>query len=298
MEYLRIEEETPPLRDPALVVAFAGWNDAAEAATTALSFLVTELSAKRFASIDPEEFYSFGDTRPVVRLTEGVVREIIWPGNHFFCRQGEDQPRDLLLLSGIEPQLKWRAFSQVVVETARRAGVGTAILLGAFLADVAHSRPARVTASTSDPEMAARVGGTIPRYEGPTGIVGVLADAFHKAGMVTVSFWASVPHYLPAVSNPKAAMALLRRVGELLELQLDLTQLEKQAVRFEAQVNAAVAGNPEMAAYIKQLEMRDSAREPQPSGAAASPEGNGANAEGLIKELEEFLRRQREQEER
>jgi proteasome assembly chaperone (PAC2) family protein len=296
MQYTRIEE-LPSLRSPVMLVAFAGWNDAAEAATAAARLLIEKWSARRFADIDAEELYDFTSTRPTVRVGADFQRQLEWPGNSFFYHSDPALERDAVILVGTEPQLKWRTFTSEIVEVARQCGVSMVTTLGAMLTDTPHSRPVPLIGFATNDDLVARlrefqIGPT--RYEGPTGILGAIYDACQREGLPAVSLWASVPHYLGVTQNPKVAAALLRTVDTLLGLHLDLGDLERAVKRFEAQVEATIAKSPEAAAYVKELERRvDAAQEEE--------EGEGAGtaelppSEALIEDLEEFLRRRREQ---
>lgn len=289
---LVIEDLPAGLRRPILLAAFAGWNDAAESATSAARFLAQRWSARRVARILPEEFFHFGLTRPEVRIREGTqTREIRWPANEFFLSQESSLPRDVILGIGTEPHLKWQTFCEHVLEVARRAQVTLTITLGALLADVPHTRPVPVTGVSTDPELAARLRTSPTRYEGPTGIVGVLNDACRRAGMPVVSLWASVPHYVSEVSNPHAVLALVRRVLDFLEWQTDAAELEEAAVEYDRQLARILAQKPEVARYIQELEQR-AARE---EGAGGVPPSELPGTADLIREVEQFLREQRRQ---
>ncbi len=281
-------EEIPTLTNPVFVVAFAGWNDAGGAATHAARFLVQRLQARRFATLDPEEFYNFSDLRPQVRLREGLYREVIWPANEFFYSRAAIPERGLVLGVGIEPHLKWKTYATTLLDLARQCGTSLVITLGALLADVTYSHPVRVAGFSSDPTLAAQLQLTPSRYEGPTGIVGVLNDTCRRAGLASISFWASVPHYISASPNPKAALALISRLESFLHFSLDTTELRAAAVDFDAKIAQAIAENPNMAAYVRQLEERD--REEQLT-VATSPKGNGGNGHANGKDLEEELQR-------
>ena len=278
------------LRQPVLLVAFAGWNDAAESATSAARFLSQRWSARRIAQILPEEFFHFGLTRPEVRIQEGTqTREIRWPANEFFLSQEPSLPRDAIVLVGIEPHLKWRTFCGYVLEAARRLRVTTVITLGALLADVPHTRPVRVTGVSQDPELAARLRTSPTRYEGPTGIIGVLNDACRREGLEVVSLWANVPHYVSEVSNPHAILALVRRVLDFLEWHTDLGEVEESAKEFDRQLARILQQKPEVARYIEELERRDAKTEAAEGGPAADLPGSAQ----LIREVEQFLREHR-----
>jgi proteasome assembly chaperone (PAC2) family protein len=278
--------ELPTLTNPALVVAFAGWNDAGGSATHAAQFLVQRLQARRFASIDPEEFYNFSELRPQVRLRDGLYREVIWPANDFFYSRAATQQRSLVFGVGIEPHLKWKTYTATVLDLARQCGANLVITLGALLADVAYARPVRVAGFSNDPVLAAQLQSPPSRYEGPTGIVGVLNDACRRAGLASISFWANVPHYISASPNPKAALALIGRLESFLHFTLDTTELRAAATDFDAKIARAVAENPEMAAYVRQLEARDLQEE---LTVEPAPKGNGGNGHANGKDMEEAL---------
>ena len=283
-----IIEELPTLTNPVLVVAFAGWNDAGSAATHATQFLVQKLQARRFASLEPEEFYNFSELRPQVQLRDGLYREVSWPANDFFYSRTATSQQNLVFGVGIEPHLRWKTYAATLLDLARQCGVNLVITLGALLADVAHSRPVRVAGFSSDPVLAAQLQFTPSRYEGPTGIVGVLNDACRRAGLASVSFWANVPHYISAAPNPKAALALIGRLESFLHLTLDTTELRLATLDFDSKIAQAVAENPNMATYIRQLEDRDphEGLEMEPA-----PKGNGGNGHANGKDMEEELQR-------
>ena len=283
-----IIEELPTLTNPVLVVAFAGWNDAGGAATHATQFLVQKLQARRFASLEPEEFYNFSELRPQVQLRDGLYREVSWPANDFFYSRTATSQQNLVFGVGIEPHLRWKTYAATLLDLARQCGVNLVITLGALLADVAHSRPVRVAGFSSDPVLAAQLQFTPSRYEGPTGIVGVLNDACRRAGLASVSFWANVPHYISAAPNPKAALALIGRLESFLHLTLDTTELHVATLDFDSKIAQAVAENPNMATYIRQLEDRD----PQEGLEMEPPlKGNGGNGHANGKDMEEELQR-------
>jgi proteasome assembly chaperone (PAC2) family protein len=205
--------EVPPLRSPVLVMAFGGWNDAGQSATTAVRSLIEGWSAQRFASIDPEEFFDFTSARPTVRLAPDLQRELEWPNNAFFYKADPALSRDFVLLLGTEPHLKWRAFTGAVLQLAQQCGVSQAMGLGALLSETPHSRSVPLTGFATDPELAAKLGElrvTPTRYEGPTGIVGTMHDACRREGLSAVSLWAAVPHYLGTTQNPKGAAGRFR----------------------------------------------------------------------------------------
>jgi proteasome assembly chaperone (PAC2) family protein len=248
------EGDIPELRSPALVCAFAGWNDAASAASTALEAVAASLDPVVTARIDPEEFYDFQVNRPTIRLVEGQTREIDWPANTLLSVRVPNAERDLVLLSGVEPNLRWRTFADSIVSAAEQLNVEMVVSLGALMADVAHTRPVPITGLASDPELVEQLGMSRSSYEGPTGIVGVVHDACRRHGMTSASLWAAVPHYVAAVPNPKAALALLRRLEGLTGIAVEASELEDAAERFTEQVDQAVSANPEIEELVSNLE--------------------------------------------
>jgi proteasome assembly chaperone (PAC2) family protein len=253
VEHVRWEGR-PRLRRPVLVAAFEGWNDAADAASGAARYLKASWGARRFADIDPEEFYDFSSTRPQVRLAGGFTREIIWPSNELSAASPPATSHDVVVLLGTEPQLRWRTFSAQVVDVAKELGAELVVTLGALLADVAHTRPVQVTGTAGDPDLVRRLGLERSTYEGPTGIVGVLHDACRRAELQSASLWAAVPHYVAATPSPKATLALVRRTSSLLSTPLVTADLEQRAVDYEQQVSEVVATDDEVAAYVRRLE--------------------------------------------
>jgi proteasome assembly chaperone (PAC2) family protein len=254
MQPLRWERRPDGLRAPALVCAFKGWNDAGESATSALTFMGAGLDATRFATIDPEEFLDFQATRPEVRLVDGLSREIEWPEWEIYEARVPRAPRDLILLSGPEPSMRWRTYCDTVVELAEALGVQLVVTLGALLADVPHSRPVSVTGMASDLGLIQRMDLQAPTYEGPTGITGVLHAACADAGLPSCSLWAAVPHYVAVVPNPKGALAILRRLETLVGVNVDASSLEEAAADYERQVSRAVEMDPEVQAFVERLE--------------------------------------------
>src|ERR671918_168205 len=279
-----IWEERPSLQRPVMVAAFEGWNDAADAASGAVTWLRTRWRARPVASIDPEEFFDFQVSRPQVSLVEGVTRKITWPANDVFSAHIEEVGRDVVLLSGVEPNLRWKTFCETVLDVARETGCEMVVTLGALLADVPHTRPIRLTGTAADPELIERLGLSHSRYEGPTGIVGVLHDACRQAGMPSVSLWAPVPHYVASPPNPKATRALLERLCEVLDVPIGLGDLVEAAAAWEDRVNELVASDPDVSAYVRQLEERDDDQ---------LDERDLPSGETLAAELERFLRDQR-----
>jgi predicted ATP-grasp superfamily ATP-dependent carboligase len=263
MQPLIWEHRPDGLRAPALVCAFTGWNDAGDAASAALQFLGTSLEAARFARIDPEEFYDFQATRPKVKLVEGRTRHIDWPEVEIYEARVPRAPRDLVLLQGAEPSMRWRSFSRLIVDLAEALGTQLVVTLGALLADVPHSRPVPITGLSSDEGLVERVGLGASSYEGPTGIVGVLHAACQEAGIPTASLWASVPHYVAAAPNPKAALALVRKLEGMVGVSVDAGELESAAADYERQVSLAVQSDPDVQAFVERLEQAAEEDEPQ-----------------------------------
>jgi proteasome assembly chaperone (PAC2) family protein len=288
---LVVEDLPASLRHPILLVAFAGWNDAAESATTAAKFLCERWSAHRVARIEAEEFFQFSVLRPEVRFQEGseTIREVRWPMNEFFMSTDASLPRDVLTLIGIEPHLKWQTFTGHILDLARRCGVSLVITLGALLADVPHTRPVRVNGVATDDEVAVRFRTTRTRYQGPTGIVGVLNDACRRTGLPAVSLWANVPHYVSEVNNPHTVLALVHRVLDFLGWTTDLNELEDSAVEFDRQLTRILQQKPEVARYITELERRAVESEAE----EARTSGDLPGTQELIREVEQFLREHR-----
>src|SRR6201999_1241847 len=283
MQPLEWEHRPDGLRAPALICAFKGWNDAADAASSAISYVGTALNAQRFATIDPEEFYDFQATRPRVKRVEGQTREIVWPAVELFAARVPRAPRDLILLTGSEPSFRWRTFCQIVVELAEALGAQLVVTLGALLADVPHTRPVSVTGLASDLGLVARLGLTRSSYEGPTGIVGILHAACQQAGLPSASLWAAVPHYIAATPNPKAALALVRKLEGLVGVAVDGSELESASADYERQVNVAVQSDPDVQAFVERLEQ--AAGEEADESPGALPSG-----ETIARDLQRFLR--------
>jgi len=267
------------LRAPAMVCAFQGWNDAGDAASSAVSFLASSLQAQRFARIDSEEFYDFQANRPSVQFNDANEREIVWPTVEVFEAPAPRAPRDLVLVQGVEPSLRWRAFCSHIVDLAEALGVQVVVTLGALLGDVPHTRPVAISGHASDPALLERAGmqGSTSTYEGPTGIVGVLHHACAEAGLPSASLWAGVPHYVAAAANPKAALALVRRVEGLIGVSVDVSELESAATDYERQVGLAVQSDPDIQAFVERLEQaaegdEEVAPEDVPSGDAIARE--------------------------
>jgi predicted ATP-grasp superfamily ATP-dependent carboligase len=265
----------PELDRPVLLAAFRGWNDGAQAASLAAGYLAKTWGAEQFADIDPEDFFDFQATRPHVSLEEGLTRRIDWPETGFYHARPEGLDRDIVLLLGIEPNLRWRTFTDLVVGLAQDLEIELMITLGALLADVPHTRPAPVTGSATDEELVQRLGLSASRYEGPTGIVGVLHDACRQADIPSASLWAAVPHYVSLTPSPRAAVALCERLGDLIGVDVDVEELDEAAQAYEEQVSEAVASDEETASYVEELERRSDSIEEStdlPSGDALAAE--------------------------
>jgi proteasome assembly chaperone (PAC2) family protein len=267
-----------------MVCAFEGWNDAGEAASAAVSFLSSALGSQRFAQIDAEDFYDFQATRPRIQFTASKAREIIWPSVQISEARVPRAPRDLVLVQGVEPSMRWRSFSALIVDLAEALGVQMVVTLGALLADVPHTRPVTMTGLASDPALIERLGLQGTNYEGPTGIVGVLHATCAQAGLPSASLWASVPHYVAAAPNPKAALALVRKLESLVGVSVDASDLEQSASDYERQVGLAVQSDPEVQAFVEKLE-RDTETEQENLSPDEIPSGDL-----IARDFQRFLR--------
>ncbi len=269
-----------------MVCAFKGWNDAGEAASSAVSFLASALEARRFAQIDSEEFYDFQTNRPNVRFSDTNTREIVWPTVEVFEASAPRAPRDLVLVQGVEPSMRWRAFSSQLIDLAEALGVQLVVSLGALLGDIPHTRPVAISGHASEEGLMERMGLAAQgsTYEGPTGIVGVLHSACADAGLPSASLWAGVPHYVAAAANPKAALALVRRVEGLTGISVDVSELESASTDYERQVGLAVQSDPDIRAFVERLEQAaESDDEPLAPGDVPS-------GDTLAREFQRFLR--------
>jgi proteasome assembly chaperone (PAC2) family protein len=284
MPPLQWERRPAGLRAPALLCAFKGWNDAGEAASSTLSFVGSQLSASRFAMIDPEEFVDFQATRPTIRLTESLGREIEWPEFEVYEARAPFAPRDLVILTGPEPAYRWRGFCRTVVDLAEALGVQLVVTLGSLLADVPHTRPVHVTGMASDEALHERLALPAPTYEGPTGITGVLHAACADAGIPSASLWAAVPHYVAVVPNPKGALALTRKLESLVGVAVDAGELESAAAEYERQVSRAVGLDPDVQSFVEKLEQAADEEE------AELGEGELPSGDVLAREFQRFLR--------
>lgn len=266
-----------------MLVAFEGWSDAGDAASTAVRHLADQWDAEPFASIDPEIFYDFSSTRPRMQFDADLQREIVWPDNTFSLATPPDSEVDVVTLTGVEPGLRWRTFTEQVIGVAHELGAEFVLTFGALLAEVPHSRPSSVFATSYDDEVIRSFGLLPSRYEGPTGITGVLHTACGDAGLQSASLWTAVPSYVPAASSPKAALALVRRAVDLLDLTVSTTELEIAAASYERQVDDVVSEDDETRDYVARLVERFDL-------GAADPFADGE--ESLVDEVERFLRDQ------
>lgn len=285
MDSIVWQSDPPQLRNPILICTFSGWNDAANAASTAVGAVADSLETELVARIDPEEFFDFQANRPQIELTEGMLRGVTWPENLIVAGRSDGAERDLLLISGTEPSTRWRTFCNAVLDVAERCGVETMISLGALIADVAHTRPVPITGLATSDELIERLGFEDVAYEGPTGILGVLHGIARERGLAAASLWAAVPHYAAAVPNPKAALALMRRLEGLTGVPLDVGELEDATKSFEEQVSQAVAANPEIKEMVDRLE------EQQDDLAGLGSE-DVPSGDAIAREFQDFLRRQ------
>ena len=284
MDYVRWQDR-PQLRRPVLIAAFEGWNDAADAASTAVRYLRDRWSARPFATIDHEDFYDYTATRPQVRLVNGLTRRIEWPETELSWAALPGTSRDVVVLLGHEPQLKWRTFTEQLVRVVAELKVELIVILGALLADVAHSRPVRVTGTAADAELVRRLGLGRSTYEGPTGIVGVLHEAFSKSHLPSASLWAAVPHYVAATPSPKASLALVERAVDLLSTTVDIEDLAIAAADYERQVTEVVEADDDVVAYVHRLESNTDEDD--------VPDLETVSGDALVAELERYLREQR-----
>ena len=286
----------PALRNPVMLIAFSGWNDAAEAATEAASHILgawtdaehaindqVGVVPELIADIDPEEFYDFQVNRPIVDVDESQIRSLTWPGTQIFGLATPNFDFDFIIVRGVEPSMKWKTFTHDLLDLADDLEVQRIITLGSMLADAPHSRPITVTGSGAHPEIAKRLGVEVSRYEGPTGILGVIADACLRRGIDAISLWAAIPHYASNSPSPKATLALINALEDFLEISLPQGDLHADSLEWESEVDELAREDSDVAEYVKALEeSKDSALLSDVSG------------EDLARELERFLRRQSE----
>lgn len=275
-----ISENSLSLRRPIMIAAFEGWNDAGESASGAINHLLTVWTHQEIARMDPEDYYDFQVNRPLIRVDERVVREIIWPNTIVYAVSTPHLPHDFLIVKGIEPSMRWQRFASELLDLADDYEVSLLITMGALLADSPHSRPISVTGSGAHPDVAAKLGVEISKYEGPTGIVGVLQEAAYRRTLDAVSLWAAVPHYVSTPPSPKASLALINALEDFLEISITQGDLPERAASWESQVDQMAAEDSEVGDYVKQLESsKDAAELPEITG------------ESLAREVERFLRR-------
>jgi proteasome assembly chaperone (PAC2) family protein len=278
--------DPPQLRSPVLVCAFRGWNDAAGSASAALTAVADSFDAEPLAEIDPEDYFDFQATRPTIVLSEGQTRQIEWPRNDLVAVRVPGGERDLVLFDGTEPNLRWRTFSETIATAADALGVEMVVTLGALVAEVAHSLPVPITGLASDEQLVEELDLQRSSYEGPTGIVGVVHDCCRQVGMTSASLWAAVPHYVAAVPNPKAALALLRRLEGLTGIAVDATALEEETTSYEEQIGRAVEANPEIAELVERIEAEQV--EQLGEGEEGLP-----SADTIAREFQQFLQQRR-----
>ncbi|MBM3721689.1 MAG: PAC2 family protein [Actinobacteria bacterium] len=277
---MHLFESAFSLRNPIMLAAFAGWNDAGESATGAINHLLASWTHHKLGMTDPEDYYDFQVNRPSIKVDERVVREIIWPNTVLFEVSTPHLDNDFLIVKGIEPSMKWRTFATELLDIADDYEVSMSITLGALLSDTPHTRPITVTGSGAHPDVAGRLGIEISKYEGPTGIIGVLQDAAHQRGIDAVSLWASIPHYVSTPPCPKASLALINALEDFLDISIPQGDLPERSSSWETQVNQMAAEDSEVGDYVKQLEnSKDSAELPEATG------------ESIAREVERFLRR-------
>jgi len=279
------EREPPSLRSPVLVASFSGWNDAANAASTALGAIADSLETELVATIDPEEFFDFQANRPTIEISDGLLQGFEWPDNPIVAATAEGAARDLLLISGTEPSTRWRTFCSAVLDVAERCGVESVVTFGSLIADVAHSRPVPITGLATDDEMIEQLGFEDVSYDGPTGVLGVFHGACRERGMSAASLWAAVPHYAAAVPNPKAGLALLRRLEGMIGIAVEASELEEAAASFEKQVTQAVAANPEIKEMVERLEE-------QQDEVAEFTQEDVPSGDAIAQDFQRFLRQQ------
>jgi proteasome assembly chaperone (PAC2) family protein len=282
--------QIPLLREPVMVIAFSGWNDAAEAASGAVEHLLSgwrdkndDVIPELIANVESEDFYDFQVNRPVVTIDESQIRSITWPSTQVFGMAIPSMKRDLVIVTGVEPSMKWKSFTSDLLDLADDLEVSLIVSLGSLLADTPHTRPITVTATGSHPTIANRLGVSVSKYEGPTGILGIIQDGCMRRGIDAISLWAAVPHYASNAPSPKATLALINSLEEFLDIKIPLSDLPDRSDAWEREVNDLAADDSEIADYVKALEeSKDAAELPDVSG------------DTIAKEFERYLRRQQE----
>ena len=282
--------QIPLLREPIMIMAFSGWNDAAEAASGAVEHLLSgwrdkndDVLPELIANVESEDFYDFQVNRPVVSIDESEIRSITWPSTQIFGMAIPSMSRDLVIVTGVEPSMKWKSFTSDILDLADDLEVSLVVSLGSLLADVPHTRPITVTGTGAHPSIANRLGVSVSKYEGPTGILGIIQDGCMRRGIDAISLWAAVPHYAANAPSPKATLALINTLEEFLNIKIPLSDLPDRADAWEKEVNDLSAEDSEIAEYVKALEeSKDAAELPDISG------------DTIAKEFERYLRRQQE----
>jgi proteasome assembly chaperone (PAC2) family protein len=282
--------QIPLLREPIMIMAFSGWNDAAEAASGAVEHLLSgwrdkndDVLPELIADVESEDFYDFQVNRPVVSIDESEIRSITWPSTQVFGMAIPSMSRDLVIVTGVEPSMKWKSFTSDILDLADDLEVSLIVSLGSLLADVPHTRPITVTGTGAHPSIANRLGVSVSKYEGPTGILGIIQDGCMRRGIDAISLWAAVPHYAANAPSPKATLALINTLEEFLNIKIPLSDLPDRADAWEKEVNDLAAEDSEIAEYVKALEeSKDAAELPDISG------------DTIAKEFERYLRRQQE----
>jgi len=282
--------QIPLLREPIMIVAFSGWNDAAEAASGAVEHLLSGWREKNddvlpelIAEVESEDFYDFQVNRPVVSIDESEIRNITWPSTQIFGMAIPSMKRDLVIVTGVEPSMKWKSFTSDLLDLADDLEVSLIVSLGSLLADTPHTRPITVTGTGAHPSIANRLGVSVSKYEGPTGILGIIQDGCMRRGIDAISLWAAVPHYASNAPSPKATLALINTLEEFLNIKIPLSDLPDKADAWEREVNDLAADDSDIADYVKALEeSKDAAELPEVSG------------DTIAKEFERYLRRHQE----
>ena len=279
----------PTLHEPFLLAAFTGWNDAGDAASSAIRHLIDVWHADQVATIDPEEFYDFGTTRPQVRLVDGLTREVVWPTNELWA--ASTPGGDVLLLVGAEPQLRWRTFCGQITDIAKEQHASLVLTLGALLADVVHSRPVSMIGTATEQALIDRFQLARSRYEGPTGILGALNDACSRAGLASASLWAAVPAYAPGIASPKAALALVERAAAIVGTPAVAGPLDAAVAEYENEVAELVASDDDLASYVSRLETYADDEEDE-DDEVTDTVAEDATVERFFEDVESFLRDQ------
>lgn len=270
----------PRLIDPVLVCAFQGWNDAAGAATDVIDHLISTWQATQIGAFDPEDYYDYQVNRPVITIDDAGMRQLTWPSTRIYVARPPGALRDVICVQGIEPNIRWRAFTAEILELAETLSTSLLVTLGSLLADVPHSRPMRVTGSASEVDLEDRLGLPPSTYEGPTGILGVINEACAQVDLPTVSYWAAVPHYLPQGPNPKASLGLIASLEDLLDISIELGDLPEEVQAWERGVAELIDEDEDLHDYVRSLE--------EAHDTAGLPEASG---DEIAREFERYLKR-------